>query len=72
MRTQTEVEADLDRLRAALGTGERKVEYNGNMREFRSARELIAAIARLEQELEGVTGTPKRVLSRRFRTRAGW
>lgn len=71
-RSQSDIEADIDRLRAARGSPDAKVSYDGKAREARSETEITAALAQLEQELLGVTNATPRVMSRRIRTRTGW
>ena len=71
-RSQSDIEADIDRLKAARGSADSKVSYDGNSREFRSESEISAALSQLEAELTAVTKGKRRVMSRRIRTLTGW
>lgn len=71
-RTQSAIEADLDRLRAARGSPDSEVTYDGKTRKFRNEAEISSAIVQLEQELVGVTKATPKVMTRRIRTRTGW
>ncbi len=71
-RSQSVIEADIDRLRAARGSPDAEVSYDGQSRKAKGQAEVDLALSRLEQELVGVTQATPKVMSRRIRTRTGW
>lgn len=52
--------AQLDALKKALATGERRVSFGDKTVEYRSVAELQAAILSVEAEIARGTNTPKR------------
>lgn len=71
-RTSGEIQADIDRLRAARGQADARVAYDGNSRETKSEADITAALAQLEQELSSVVTPKAKIMSRRYRTAKGW
>lgn len=51
-------QADLDRLEAALASGELRVEYDGRRVEFRTVADLKAAIAYVREQLADASAAP--------------
>ena len=53
-------QSQLDALKKALATGERRVSFGDKTVEYRSVEELQAAIRTVEAEIARGSGTPKR------------
>jgi hypothetical protein len=62
------LQAQLDSLRAAYASGAESVAYDGKNVRYRSAEELRAAIAALENQINGPS-TPRTIL---VRSKKGW
>jgi hypothetical protein len=66
-RISTDVQADIDNLRRAIGTGARRVEFGSgvtrHITEFRSLADMQSTLAVLQAELSGLAGAtaPSRV-----------
>jgi hypothetical protein len=65
------LQAQLDKLRNAYNSGATRVAYEGKSVDYRDASELRAAIAAIENQLNGMTGTntPRTLL---IRSCKGW
>lgn len=59
-RTQEQIEAEIDALKAAKARGVRKLRMNGEEVEFGTMKELRAALSDLEGELAGISGGTSR------------
>lgn len=65
------LQGQLDALRTAYATGTDSVSYDGKSVRYRSAEEMRAAIASLENQINGLTGaTPPRSIL--IRSSKGW
>lgn len=63
MATQEELIARRDALEAAIDAGVRVVEYNGTRTEYRSQRDMLAALARLNERVGSSSRVSKIVIS---------
>ena len=69
-RTALVIQADIDRLRAAIGSGALRVRFAERDVTYRSHAEMVAALSMLEDELAAVNGST-RVRAVRFQTTKG-
>jgi hypothetical protein len=53
------LEEQLDALKTARATGEKRVTYNGKTVEYRDIDEIEKAISAITAEIEGSTATPR-------------
>ncbi|MGB0973205.1 MAG: phage head-tail joining protein [Mycobacterium sp.] len=53
------LQEQLDALKAARASGEKRVTYDGKTREFRDIAEINQAIAAVEGEINGALATPR-------------
>jgi hypothetical protein len=65
------LQAQLNALYKAYNSGAQRVQYEGKSVDYRDASEMRAAIAAIENQLNGMTGanTPRTIL---VRSRKGW
>ncbi len=71
MTDLTTLQTQLDSLRAAYATGADSIGYDGKTIKYRDAAEMRAAIASIENQINGMTGAnaPRTIL---VRSRKGW
>ena len=64
-------ESDLDAVKAAIASGELRVEYQDKIVQYRRIDDLITAMGVIQGELQAATGTPvaQQIL---FQSRMGW
>jgi hypothetical protein len=68
MTDMTTLQTQLDSLRAAYASGARSIGYDGKTITYRDADEMRAAIAALENQINGPS-TPRTIL---VRSKKGW